>query len=514
MPVHGVRQEPEQRPRPSVFYGALIGAILMLLMLPASRDFYLGIFYPSTNARLLNQIQDEVDGNLLVKPDTLETKSEWFLLACVRSSSGQKLLPEEWSSIYQLVSLGATQEPGNAFWKQAQAVAAEERGDKISACKLWISASKDSGWDDHQLGFLTRNLDSIRMNAGDFARLYAMKREHHILRIADFARNILARSYDKTDKSLDLKVANVLNGELIRKNSRTLAGMNAGIAIVDSAIQDPSGMGSGHHRLLVSRIQLVKAVSQSKLKDLSSKVEQAFLEDDGASALTSKEDSAQTVKIYSVIAVACQTLPGALLLSLLIALLPYLMSWVSRAIGLGDQRQLYLGSLIAAVIVLCVSLWFLPRLTALTAALFIVFGGTQVKNVRSRRPDRFGPLFTTYVSTLSLLLVLSQAVLALLRRGDLPISDSTRTTYFAATASFWLLLFLSIFLVSPLWAFAQRYPTSHVLRVGYLKVAKYSAVAALSLSILAGPLCIFVERQLTPTLQQLVSNEPFYYLTR
>jgi hypothetical protein len=69
-------------------------------------------------------------------------------------------------------------------------------------------------------------------------------------------------------------------------------------------------------------------------------------------------------------------------------------------------------------------------------------------------------------------------------------------------------------LVSPLWAIAGRYSTPSVIFLGVKKLGAFTAVGALVLAILSGPIALFADRSCAHDLTKILENEPVYYISK
>ena len=81
-----------------------------------------------------------------------------------------------------------------------------------------------------------------------------------------------------------------------------------------------------------------------------------------------------------------------------------------------------------------------------------------------------------------------------------------------ALAGLTLIVVACLFLFSQLWALAQHLRTLTVLARAIRTSAAYAGIAAMTLAIVATPVCVRLEAENQETLRQLMENEPVYYL--
>ena len=75
-----------------------------------------------------------------------------------------------------------------------------------------------------------------------------------------------------------------------------------------------------------------------------------------------------------------------------------------------------------------------------------------------------------------------------------------------------LLVLCMLYLISPLWAFAQHIRTAVVLTEGLKMFGSMLLTMGLVFTVVATPICIYFEDQAQPILKSLVENEPTYYV--
>src|SRR5579872_7284160 len=83
----------------NLFIGGLLGALGMLLALPASRPFYFGIFGPSALDQSLATTAALAKGNRLPDSHSLDGQAMWFHVAAGRLLSNRPVSPQELETV-------------------------------------------------------------------------------------------------------------------------------------------------------------------------------------------------------------------------------------------------------------------------------------------------------------------------------------------------------------------------------------------------------------------------------
>src|ERR1035438_9566361 len=123
----------------NMLLGALGGAVLMLLALPASRPYYVDTVAPSPLDRALASTADIARGSRLPDPRSLSGQAMWFSVAAGRIIQGHPVSSQEVQTVEGLMAAAAREESGNAFWLQADAALLERLGQSKAAEQSWLA---------------------------------------------------------------------------------------------------------------------------------------------------------------------------------------------------------------------------------------------------------------------------------------------------------------------------------------------------------------------------------------
>src|SRR5579871_2140760 len=472
---------------------ALIGATLVLLAYPASRPFYVGMLLPSGLDRALANTSSVARGTRqLPNSNTLDGRAIWFSVAAQRILNHRRIGENELKTVEQLMVAGADAEPQNAFWEQADAALLLQLGKSDQAIAAWLRASRRLNWSDHQNDFLGADL-AVRPHppAYAYAELYELRtpyddpRQSVELGVPAAVRLIYETANKLTwlqpEPNVEMRLASVLNGTLVRQRARSVAATRLGTKIIEAGVskqadepEDPRHPGV--KGLLIARDKFTSAVVHANLGYDERAVGKLFNEAEGAYAITTLEDVRGTMQLEAEGAAVLHTAPGAFLMCTFLGLLLMGGRWlIGRFSGIHVKNPwpLTVG---AAAMAVGTALFFTSAFAAFALGLCIVFAGSTPTHVRKRRPEWLGPLFwvvTSSVTTVLLLacaagFVLGAAPTRVLLVPKLPAAFDGQAMVCGVIA----LAIGFLFLCAPLWAFAQRLPTVHVLNIGLGQVSQ------------------------------------------
>src|ERR1700722_8497020 len=153
------------------FYGAALGAVLVLMIHPGSRPFLLTALSKRGSSKTFQNNPLILEGQqVLPLPNSLVDASLWMQEAALRIRQPQLVQSGEWTSFFNVALHAAQQDADNAYWPQMQAVlynafsktpnlsAGVRKGLRRLAMSEWARASHLTTWDDYQ----TRRLQTIQ----------------------------------------------------------------------------------------------------------------------------------------------------------------------------------------------------------------------------------------------------------------------------------------------------------------------------------------------------------------
>lgn len=506
------------------FAGALLGALLTLAIHPASRSFLLVSSQPVPPESL----EECLDTNVArpPAPTDLRGASLWTQLALERQLSRRPLRPEEVQTLLALTENAAAAERENAYWYQARAAFLMASGDVEAAQDTWIRASKGTFWNDYQS---QRLLDARRQiarrvgadQAWQLAYVFAERSPAVGQSIERLARTIVGQTSPATLEGLQLRYATLLNGDLLRNGSRSIAVGTFGANMVELAAYPPDlARTTSHRRLITAQQTLLNNLQNVGLLAERSRGQRIFDANEGWRVLTEDAPAAELPRWLALGAVATAGAPVALLVLSLSGFFVILVGWmVTERWSNGPRVRADVVSVVAAFLG-ALAFGLTRELTpAFAAALCAVFLTVGPNSARRTRPADLGPLFNVISALLASLFGLVAALYLLARSPAaasvapmLGIPDEyIQTPRLLGVAA---LVFGLQLLGVPMWALAQRIGTPHVLGMALRRFGETLAVGGALLCVIVTPLAVYADREIGRTLEELVANEPVYYYVR
>ena len=502
----------------NMLLGALGGAVLMLLALPASRPYYVDAVAPSPLDRALASTADIARGSRLPDPRSLSGQAMWFSVAAGRIIQGHPVSSQEIQTVEGLMAAAAREESGNAFWLQADAALLERLGRSKAAEQSWLSAAKRLSWDDHQNDYLDDTLVGRRnVPSYAYAELYELRTSNAVELIKQGGRALLRATWERPNLNIRMRLATVLNGNLVRQRARSIDTMRVGTEIIESAVSKPSDEREpSQHHLLVARTNFYKAVASANLGYDEASTQLFFDEADAARALTTIEDVQVAMQTEAAEAAILHSASGALILCAFWGAALLGVRWLLGRIAGVESGPAWSRTIFIAVVAVAFALFLTSAYAAFALGLCIVFAGSTPSHVRKRRPTSLGPLYSLMTSSVTFALLLAGAFGLMLTAAPcrvllLPKLPEALSGS-AAVCGVGALAIGFLFLCAPLWAYAQRLPTVYVLGIGLRDIGHKLILTSLLLGVVSGPMCVFLDRLLVESrLRHQFVNEPLYY---
>jgi hypothetical protein len=476
---------------------------------------------PSALDASLSHIAGDVDGQDLAPPDaSLANAASWVNQAADRMESGMVVSKPELAYVRQLALFGEAHQRENGYWFQINSAILERMGRYDEAEAAWIEASRRVDWDDYQTAFLGQALGTRSyVPAYAYAELVSLRSDKPEALIEDCCRTLLIRAWSRPDRALRLRLATALNGDLMRRHSRSVASMQLGSAISVLALTDPSASSTPTpHPLVVARFRFEDAVAKAKLGYDARSIDKIYREGESAMALAPLDTSRSNTESLSWQSAVVHSAPGSLLACTVLAFGFLALAGIFELVARLNAWRRWFGSILGALVALGVAWMITSIAVALTLSMCILFAGASPKNVRTRMPTWLGPLFS--VTTSAVVMALIAAVGGILvvsgpcGRVLLHPLVAPYIDFGFAGPGIVILLISFLFFCSPLWAFAQRLPTSMVVSKALTQAAMKVAIISICAGVAAGPVCVYVERHDAVELQRIFSNEPNLYFTR
>lgn len=505
--------------------GALLGAIATLIIHPVSRPFLLNPFIESS--RLIESRGPALPTSFpanLPEPVDDASASLWVHVGAEQLRNRGGLTDAQGRGLVKLVQFRGSKDPTNAFWRMAESVFQVSLGDRSAALIAWSKAAKCLHYDDYQSRYLSRVRNSLsNSTAGQswqYAYCYRLRSFALSEQIEAFARKAVAKLGRTSKDDLEWRYITLLNGVLLRDGSRSLETMARGISIVEIA-SHPRELQKQNSikRLLIAHSEFKEALKSVNMADQAANVENQYDENDGWSALTRREDTAEKLNNLTLFSALWPNLPGVLLQISLLGLVIWrsgnlLLYLLGRKTHVATIFVLSLAIFLVIAVMLMTRSWLAVLATSLSCAFVFL----APKSVRTTQSSELGPLFTFCISTLSSLLFALAAVLFLSRTLPVVASIGWVSEQYQPLGDFNLagglaaIVIAFVFLLAPLFSFALRVKTYNVLAAGLQSMGATLAFAGLTLAMASTPICIYFENQNAETFRMLMENEPVYYV--
>lgn len=502
--------------------GAAIGAVITVLAHPLSRPFFLEPFRVVSPDRLSTAF--DTYSRHPVTPRNVVGASLWLQLAAERLCQREALSPMALNTMVLICKRAEAKEPGNALWPQMEAVILSEKGLSREAYVAWVRASRCGTWNDYQTPRILLARDRIaeitkNRQAWQLAYVNSAKSATFANLIERYARNLLSGAGLVKVDDLHHRYATLLNGELIRLNSRSMSNGLKGANIVQLSAYPANQMHvSSPKRLWIGQSQVASNLAKLGYSEEAAHARKAYTNNESWLGLTKSRDIQEDIFNVSLGSVLAATLVGSLVITSLVGTNMWLIGLVvGAAFGKASRFPLYV--VIPSGLLLSGSAYAFTKdlgavLTCALACLFLLAGA---KNVRKAMPEDLGPLFGLVQLILAIACGTAISASVICRstsaRAVFP-QIGVPTDFFASPFLLGLacLFFSMLLAVTPIWAMVQKLGTPHVLGLGLRRFGAYMGVGSFVLSITLGPLAIFADQRIGHTLLEVVQNEPVHYI--
>ena len=515
------------------FYGALLGALFILLVHPDSRPYLTpGIWFLGDSGFLRET--DALPENLseLPEPDSLEDLAYWLVVGCERELPGKHLLQDDYVLLVEFAQTGAAQDTDNAFWRHAEAVFQLRLGNDGAAARAWYTASLANRWDDYQtrrLRVLLRGLEaeSGRPLAWHFALAKSRKTTTPPRVFLAFARHLLQDAEAQAD--FRLRLATLRNGRLIRDGSRSVNGGRYGAEIIDLAALAPISEAQGFEdaglfpspRLLLTAREQFAEIADATAPETSAEIRGVFGGNDAWFAFVNRAEAGQLTRRTAFGSILTATLSGTLitvgllggvvfLAGALITRFHFLQTaftapW-AQVIGVGGGVAVYMFS----------GLVF----AALWATVSLASFGVRHDSTRQAVPSGLGGAYSLTISLLAVGFSLLTAVFLI----EVSVPGSYLLEFVGLSTSFGpgssTLLSLAAVIVSlalvtaTVWGYIHKFPAERLAGFSLKQFGLRVCLGCFALGAVIVPASISLDHKFGETLSKVFVNEPSYYLRR
>jgi len=504
--------------------GALIGALVVLLLHPAARPFILQgavSFGPSSGLTQSAALPENMA--TLPDPQSPRTGALTLMVAADRLNSGKSLTTDQILLMIEICLAAGEAEPDNAFWRQMESVF-QSLGDNPEAAQLaWQRGSLAQDYNDYQVARLQSVIASLAEESrGDFAwhKGFALSRKSRASAalIAQHAEGLL--SIFRPAGDMKQLTATIRNGRLMRDGARSIPSAEFGSALINIVPGGTLDKPASPRESVENRNKFLTTLGEMKLEQAYEETSAAFTSDDAWHALipSGTDKFRRDTLRYSV---ASATFPGAMILAGLIAIV---VAFVGGLIAAKHEIQQFfqglsipiLGVVLGALVYLLTGLIFPAIWTTIVLAGFAV----APKRVLPTIPKRLGVTFDLIQSILSgmgacfLVAYLMSASTAATTLGDalqLPLPMRPSSPVMLA----WALLSISFSLAaSQVWAFLNHRRSAAIAGMGLLRFGSTAAIACILIGVASTPVMITWDQDLAETLDRMFRNEPGFYLNR
>ncbi|AIE87114.1 hypothetical protein [Fimbriimonas ginsengisoli] len=502
--------------------GALLGALLTLVLHPVSRPFLLATFQHVTPSRL----ERCIDANAVTPPvpQDLKGASLWLELASERIVDRATLSPREVATLIQIAEHAEALEPQNAYWSQQKAVYLDLAGRNDEAKRAWERASRATFWNDYQTDRIIASRKKLAelvgaQQAWQLAYVYHERSDAPSILMERFARTQLGRVGLETPADLRMRYLSLLNGSIMVSGAKSIAiGVHGAnvielVAYPKSLMHDPSPS-----RLWAGQNAFLNQLAKTHMQAEGIRARAIFRQIEGWRALTQYQEPQELIQELSAGAVVSATFTSAATFAAVVGAVCWLVGWgITRRVGARPKLSPFfvvVAALLLALLGISLTHDLWAGLVGALAGAFLLVGPSHARN---NRPEDLGPLFAFLIIVIAAMCGLAVGAYATSRSVAgvaLFPSLSVPTDYYNTPLLLGLAaIFFSLLLVAvPLWSLVQRLSTAHVLGLALRKLGAYLAIGATVLGIFLGPVAVYMDRSFSQTLNELVLNEPVYYI--
>lgn len=499
------------------YLGALAGALAVLLWHPVSRPCMLGAV-PELGGSQQLRTSPALLENLerLSRPRNLDEYGLWIEVGAQYEMSGRRLTLDQARTIAGIAAEGGSQEPTNAFWKQAEAafLAIADPEDRGASRAAWRRAGYCLKWDDHGSGRLSALLAGLRDEDGrTLAWHFALARFRRLPAVPRLVSRFGRTS--GSEATPDAALDTIRNGRLLRTGARTVEGAVEGARLIDLAAS-PALVTP--RDAAMARGALYDRLSALGRGEDAVWTAEAFAENDAWRSIVDPGSAAQETRRMAGWSLVTVAAPAGMLAAATVGAAATLLGW---AVGLARVPaplrswpvSVALGSVVGFGAYLALGLLF----PALWASVLVASFGVGPERVKEGEVVESGSGITVSAAILALATVVAigLAVFGWSKPGSAlsghvsPVLVDTQLWREVAVLTVSIVLF-----VAPVWGFLNRYPPSKVLPIVLRRYGTILALVGLTGAVVVTPAAVALDLHLSGQLAKVFLNEPNYYLVQ
>ncbi|HRJ27697.1 MAG TPA: hypothetical protein PLO61_09350 [Fimbriimonadaceae bacterium] len=509
-----------------IVLGAALGAILVLILHPTSRQYYSAAWQYGDSGVLQKTPLLPENIRELPPPTTAFETAYWIQVSADYDRVKRTLNPTVQAQLLEIVQKERQNDPQNAFWHQIESVYLARLGKRAAAEQAWFRAARCLRWNDFQYERLQRIAEGLSAESrGEmswhWAYLYERRSVEAVNMIARHAQGLIDNSVGEVS-SLRIRVATLQNGSLIRDGGRSnLVGV-VGARILERASHPESVASQGSQRvLLAARLDFLNNLRKNNLGEEAELVQRLFRGNESWIALATSSLNQDQTKNLQLLALFSSISPGvALSVAALGLALAALGLWMERSLFLQriflPRNAPYFGAGMA------VAVFFMTRMSLVALLIVLSLGFFAFAPERTSRevPSDLGPMFRFTMVVLGLtfagLLFLFFSGLGApgLRLGpvfNLQTEVGLGSPQLLGAAGVVLCLVL---MTAPTWAMVRQLPAPPLAGLAIRELGLGVFAFFLLFSILLGPVAVWLDADTKLSLSQIVQNEPTFYLVR
>lgn len=503
-----------------VFLGAFVGAFVVLSVHPASRGLLIPALGklgrdPRIDSASLQPRTEVLPRRVLTLPDA----AAWVETGATLATKSIKPSSEDADRLRKVVAFAKARDSRNSFWALSEISLLEE-----PTAEKWIEAAKAESFNDYQSDRIietSRTLGDYGAKAWRWTVLAELRSESSSVLTETFARTLNLHAPLDTDQGLDIRMATLRLGALLRDGARSLRNGDAGQAMVELSSYPPEIRDRSPKRLLLAQVGLFDRLrSRSRDEDVT-EANRVFRENEAWVALVDRNQAQETFRTWSFLAILAATLPSMFLFAAVVSGLFLLAGTIGQKTQLIEKLTKgpwpILAGAVTGYAALALTQQWLIALAVMLCNAFLLF---ETPTQRSKRPKSLGPLF----SLTTLVIVLASSLFAGLFFAGFtsPVIHAFEALqvppeYYAGSslfAGFFLVTAVLLCLVAPSWGYAFRTPTATALELALVQGGRASLALCLSLAVLTTPLAVALDTNAESNLVEIATNEPLYYYRR